>query len=92
MILEELEDVAGHSLCHICGPIAGISTYYCEGCGALVQIRNSAIRLFQVPVGSPSSETLCTNKVKNPNGRSALREKLLALLVDEVDKMLTGAD
>lgn len=83
MIFEQLEDKAGHDLCHVAGPAAGISTYYCEGCGALVQLLKDEVRLFHVPAGSTSIEGQCSSPTMNPHGESPLRTKLQVLMMAE---------
>jgi hypothetical protein len=75
-------EAAGHDLCHIAGPMAGVSQYYCEGCGALVQIREQAVILFHVPHGSLATEASCPyepGEKRNPEGASSLKDKLKAL-------------
>jgi len=60
---------AGHDITLVQGMLAGISTYYCENCGALVQVGGpeSKLILFHVPPGSLSTEELCM-KVKSNSG------------------------
>lgn len=81
-IFEQLED-AGHNLCHIGGPLAGMSLYYCEGCGALIRTAyprgggDLGVQLFHVPVASGSSEEACSA----PTEQKPLRNKLDALML-----------
>jgi hypothetical protein len=75
---------AGHDITLIQGMLAGVSTYYCERCGALVQVGGpeSKLILFHVPPGSLSNEKLCVRVHSNPadlsttKARKALKARL----------------
>lgn len=92
-IFEELEK-AGHELTLIAGMVAGVSTYYCERCGALVQVGSSQwvlfeLRLFHVPKGSWSTEKACKEAggaVGTPD-RQSLKAKLDALVEADYEKL-----
>jgi len=76
-----LEEFAGHDLTMVSGPNAGVSTYYCEGCGALIQLSGSGDRdiLFHVPQGSPSTEEACLPHVRGASEEvPSLKDKLRA--------------
>jgi hypothetical protein len=86
-VFEELEK-AGHALTLVTGMTAGVSTYYCEGCGALVQVAHEGLRLSHVPKGSWSTAKAC-----KPAGgavgaeRSSLKQKLDALTEADYEKL-----
>lgn len=81
---DAFEGKAGHSITLVQGISAGVSTYYCENCGALVQIGGpeSKLILFHVPPGSLSNEKMCVRVHSNPgdlsikDARKALRARL----------------
>lgn len=73
-IYEDLEDKAGHDLTLVAGLHAGVSTYYCENCGALVLTRNGDIEVFHTHRGSLSEQGECHNDV--PTDAKSLKEKL----------------
>lgn len=52
-------EAAGHNLTHVNGPIAGYTTYYCENCGALVQLYQIGLRFWHFPKGSWSTMNQC---------------------------------
>jgi len=84
---EAFEQGAGHDLTRVEGPLAGVSTYCCENCGALVQIGgpDSTLVLFHVPRGSVSTEGRCP-----PGGgpaRPTLKDKLQALHEQSMDRL-----
>lgn len=58
-VFQKLEDEAGHELTLISGPLAGVSTYWCENCGAVAFIRGDNLDIFQVPATSRLEETCC---------------------------------
>lgn len=69
---------AGHVVTLVSGPIAGISTYYCEHCGALMQAQQNWRILFHVPAGSKSTTSECSNRAV-PKPHVTLGDKLRAL-------------
>lgn len=58
---EAFEEVAGHSLTLVQAMHAGVSTYYCESCGAIVMVGGPDVGLlvFHVSPGSTSTEERC---------------------------------
>jgi hypothetical protein len=81
---EAFEEKAGHELTMTQGLMAGVSTYYCENCGALVQVGGpeNKLILFHVPRGSASTETKCVkpgNAAGNKHSKLSLKEKLKEL-------------
>ncbi len=96
-IYEDLEELAGHKLTLAANMLAGVSTYYCENCGALIKLSSSGrvggpeVVLFHVPNGSPSKQHDCaktrdTQLAEVPN-HVLLRTKLQALILDAFVKM-----
>jgi len=73
---ESFEEVAGHALTLVQSMHAGVSTYYCERCGAIVMIGGpeSKLLVFHVPPGSPSTEERCSKSwaVERPTLKSKL--------------------
>jgi hypothetical protein len=84
---EAFEEVADHELTLVQSMHAGVSTYYCEHCGAIVMVGgpDSGLLVFHVPPGSGSTEEQCrmqhdevgdTYRLK---GRPTLKSKLEVL-------------
>lgn len=73
----------GHELTMVAPMHAGISTYYCEKCGALVTFYQGNMRVFHVPPGSPSKLSQCV-EMPIPEGNGTPR-KLHEKLDEEVD-------
>lgn len=73
-------ETAGHCLLHLSGPIAGCSTYWCEGCGAIAVFYQGEFKVFEAPSGSASTERSC-DKPAPPAVRacSPLKTKLVGL-------------
>lgn len=99
MDFESLEEKAGHELTMVHGPLAGICSYYCENCGALVQMGgNSEKTLFHVPRGSLSTETRCVRAgtaVGNTTSKKTLKEKLQTrrdLYIEQLRREAMGDD
>ncbi len=86
-VLEE----AGHDLSVVSGPMAGVSTYYCESCGALVLMRNVSIEVFHVPSGSQSSEKKCLPVALRPHEviGPMLKDKLHELHLRDIERLRT---
>lgn len=55
------EEATGHALTLVQSMRAGVSTYYCEHCGAIVVVGgpDSGLLVFHVPTGSISTEDRC---------------------------------
>jgi hypothetical protein len=64
---------AGHDLTLAAGIRAGVSTYYCEHCGALVLLRDHDVLLFHAPMFSTATESECIAKGL-PDPRAAARK------------------
>jgi hypothetical protein len=74
---------AGHDLTMLAPMLAGITTYYCERCGAVVTIGKGVMRVFHLPPGSPSKTSQCVELPLTPgNGRP---RTLKSKLADEDD-------
>jgi len=69
---------AGHLLTIVSGPIAGVWTYYCDRCGALMQTQQDWRILFHVPAGSKSTASACSDRAA-PRPPVTLEDKLRAL-------------
>lgn len=82
---DAFEEDAGHELTMIHGPSAGISTYYCENCGALVQLDGHDLVLFHVPRGSESTETRCATR--EGSAQPSLKDKLRDLFDKDYEKL-----
>lgn len=86
------EEKAGHELTLTQGMIGGVSSYYCENCGALVQVggpENSMI-LFHVPRGSLSTEKKCVKAgtgAGNTATKTTLKEKLKKLEDESMERL-----
>ena len=67
------EEGAGHKITMVHGLTGGITTYYCEHCGALVQVGGpeNGLVLFHVPPGSLSTEELCVKAGTIPSSLPA---------------------
>jgi hypothetical protein len=76
----EMLEEAGHVLTLVSGPLAGITTYYCERCGALCQSRSSSgvFQIIHIPPGHPSKTSACVELPRPPgNGKPrTLKQKL----------------
>ncbi len=89
---DEFEQTAGHDITLVQGMQAGVSTYYCENCGALVQVGGpeSKLILFHVPRGSLSTERKCVkggSGVANVHSKVSLKEKLKNLQEADYERM-----
>lgn len=89
---EEFEEGAGHDLTMTQGLLAGVSTYYCENCGALVQVGGpeNGLVLFHVPRGSASTEKKCVkagNSAGNVHSKTTLKEKLKKLEAESYERL-----
>lgn len=58
---EAFEEVAHHALTLVQAMHAGVSTYYCEHCGAIVMVggSDSGLLVFHTPPGSDSTVEEC---------------------------------
>lgn len=87
-VYDKLEE-AGHDLTLVAPMMAGVSTYYCENCGALIQLSSSAIhgtnevRLFHVFTESDSKEDCCIRVVP----MISLKSKLDALAAADYERL-----
>lgn len=92
---DDFEEKAGHKITLVQGLHAGVSTYYCENCGALVQVgqnsvENDALILFHLPHGSLSTKDKCVpgpTQEPNPRYYTTLREKLKKLEQESYDRL-----
>jgi hypothetical protein len=78
---DAFEGKAGHEITLIPGLHAGVYTYYCENCGAIVQVGGpeSKLILFHVPRGSHATDRKCVkagSAVANAHSKVSLKEKL----------------
>lgn len=75
MSFYEVTDTAGHKLTLLTGPQAGMSYYWCEGCGAVMVVRRALAEdaIFQAPKGSLSTLQECSNRTTE----TPLRDKVL---------------
>lgn len=82
-------EAAGHDLTMLAGMHAGSTTYYCEGCGALVQVKGSLeIVLFHVHKGSWSTQEKCALVGFTASSkRETLKEKLDALNEKSMERL-----
>ncbi len=72
---------AGHQLASI-NTARGLSTYYCERCGAIAVTGDDKLQHFQAPMGSESNPQECFTPYDKPSGwRPTLQ--------DEVDRLST---
>lgn len=94
-VYDRMEE-AGHDLVLVNGLQAGISTYACENCGALVKLRNGEVILFHVaPASATSRVDQCYPGDPPPAGRELLRDKMKRLDEDETErfrKMMEGSE
>lgn len=65
---------AGHILTLVQGLVAGVSTYYCERCGALLQ--TGPMPIFHLPASSKSREDKCVGEVASPALVARLDERM----------------
>jgi hypothetical protein len=73
---ERLEE-AGHDLTMLSPMVGGVTTYYCERCGAVVLMART-LRFFHLPPGSPSMTSRCVEMPLPPgNGRPRTLKKKL---------------
>jgi hypothetical protein len=94
---DEFEEKAGHELTMVQGLLAGVSTYYCENCGALVRVGGpySEMLLFHVPRGSLSTESQCVkagSAAGNVHTKETLQEKLAKLEREDYEKLKRSAE
>ncbi len=78
---------AGHEMTHVNGPIAGVSIYYCENCGAIA-FTDPAVG-FHVPRYSLTSESACDARrmqVGAKENRPTLREKIRARIKQAMEE------
>lgn len=84
---------AGHDIVLIAGLQAGVSTYYCDRCGAIVLIADHGIKLFHVAHGNGTSrEDQCypgrPRDVKQGDGEDEpLRDKLKRLHDEDMERL-----
>jgi len=83
----------GHDLTLLAGPLAGVSTYCCENCGALVLIAGPDLDLvlFHVHRSSRSTERECTGRL-HPRVRDTLKAKLRQLTEKSYERMRKAAE
>lgn len=101
---DAFEDGAGHDLTMVQGLLAGVSTYACEHCGALVQVGGpeNKLVLFHVPPGSRSTERQCVrldgapgggpNRRDGPPATRTLKDKLRKLQDESMDRLRRAAE
>lgn len=76
--LDDLEN-AGHEMTLVAGPIAGIQTYWCEGCGCIATTNQGKLDIFQVPAWSRSDTEMCQQvRPKDDSHGPTLKTKLVA--------------
>lgn len=80
----ETLELAGHALTHVNGPIGGHSTYWCEGCGALVVTYQGEPVLFQGPSGANTTTWHCAEPGE---GDLALASKLQELAHASIERL-----
>ncbi len=91
-VYEDLEDIAGHKLTMVAPMLAGVTTYYCENCGAIFKISfserragSSLVVLFHVPAWCFSTVDACQTphaEWTRPPGFVSLSKKLTLLMID----------
>lgn len=85
-VYERLE-AAGHDVTLVHGLTAGVSTYACERCGAVLLLRNDEVILFHVPQAlALSSEGRCHPGVPPASGHELLRDKLNRLHAEDMER------
>lgn len=89
---DAFEEGAGHSLTMVQGLLAGVSTYYCENCGALVKVGGPEheLILFHVPQGSASTDKKCVKAgtaAGNVHSKPTLKEKLKKLEAESYERL-----
>lgn len=89
---EAFEEKAGHELTMVGGLFGGVTTYYCENCGALVKVGGSenSLVLFHVPRGSLSTEKKCVKAgsgAGNVHAKTSLKEKLKTLEEESMERL-----
>jgi hypothetical protein len=58
-IYDPIEE-GGHQITLVTGMTLGRSIYWCEGCGAILIIKDGAAAAFQGPAGSPMKLDWCS--------------------------------
>lgn len=92
-IFQRLEEEASHDLTLVHGLRAGISTYCCELCGALVMARGDEVVLFHVPPLAASTEVRCDQGLQvdkaGDEGQDdrSLKAKLAKLEADDYERL-----
>lgn len=91
---DEFEETAGHELTMVQGLLAGVSTYCCENCGALVQIGGpeNKMVLFHVPRGSLSTEKKCVRPGTGLFDSPTLKDKLRVLHEESMERLRLAAE
>lgn len=87
---DDFEEKAGHKLTMVQGLLAGVSTYYCENCGALVRVGgpDHGLVLFHVPKGSWSTEKKCQRAGGAVGAKfKTLKEKLKELEDEDHERL-----
>jgi hypothetical protein len=89
---DDFEEKAGHELTMVQGLMAGVSTYYCENCGALLRVGGPEhdMILFHVPKGSLSTEKKCVRAGTasgNPHTKTTLKEKFKKLDEESMERL-----
>lgn len=77
---------AGHDPVLVNGLQAGVSTYVCENCGALIKLRNDEVILFHLPPNSPARQALCERKAVTWSVNGTLRSKLKKLDEEDMER------
>lgn len=83
--LDDLEE-DGHDLTVVHGPSAGVTTYFCENCGALIQLEGFKLVLFHMAKGPDSTGVPCARRVDVP-ALETLKEKLADLFDKDYEKL-----
>lgn len=78
-----LAESSGHELTLVSNH-AGHSTYYCENCGALIVLYQGSLKIFHVPRGAYTCESLCVRSgdYNDSNENRSLKDQLKQLNED----------
>lgn len=96
-VYDRMEE-AGHDLVMVAPLRAGVSTYYCDRCGALVLLASQAVKLFHVAHGNGTSrEDQCypgrPRDVNQGDGEDEpLRDKLRKLDEEDAERFRRAMD
>jgi hypothetical protein len=83
-VYDRLEE-AGHDITLVVGLQAGVSTYFCERCASIIQLRSDEIRLFHSG-GHGATESKCAARGMRPQEGQRLGDKLRRLEAEDMER------